>query len=238
MPASPFTLQDHKSLFRQLLAGFYDAIIITDPNGHVIETNPRAAEYFQYGEAEWADKPIGLFVPGVTPAVVQRIRRGLGEDRRIMLDANCVRKDGTSFPAEVTASNIDLLDPGDLVFTVRNVERRRRQTERFKTQENAFNVSQAALFACSPDGRVRAANPAFADMLGFDGEDAAMRSTFAELMPDDPLPALFARALEGEDCAVRVKADSDEGQEEIEIRLEPDMRGKKIAGVVGSVLRV
>ena len=214
------------------------AVLITDPNGHIIEVNPRAVEYFLHSDYETADKPIGFLIPGVTPAVVQRIRRGLGEDRHVMLDATCIRKDGTSFPAEVTVSVVDLIDPGDLVFTVRNVERRKRQTARFKSQENAFAASQSALFACAPDGRFRCANPAFAEMFGFDDEEEACKANFSDLMPDDPLPALFERALEGEKAAVRIKAEADEGAEEIEIRLAPDLQGKKITGVVGSLLRV
>ena len=39
-----FVPKDRKSLFRQFLAGMYDAVVITDPNGHIIEINPRAGE--------------------------------------------------------------------------------------------------------------------------------------------------------------------------------------------------
>ena len=41
------TMKDHRSLFRQLLAGMYDAVLITDPNGHLIELNPRAKEFLR-----------------------------------------------------------------------------------------------------------------------------------------------------------------------------------------------
>ena len=44
---------DHKSLYTQLLSGLYDAVLITDPNGYVIDTNPRVGSFF---EAEvWED---------------------------------------------------------------------------------------------------------------------------------------------------------------------------------------
>ncbi|MBQ4199218.1 MAG: PAS domain-containing protein [Kiritimatiellae bacterium] len=105
------TIRDHRSLFRQLLTGMYDAVLITDPNGHLLELNPRAKEFFQYETDEVIDRPIGLFIPGVTPAIVQRIRAGLDQARHMMLDANCLRKDRTSFSAEVTVSVIDLMDP-------------------------------------------------------------------------------------------------------------------------------
>ena len=232
------TIKDHRSLFRQLLAGMYDAVIITDPNGHLIEQNPRAKEFFGYETEEVMDRPIGVFIPGATPAIIQRIRKGLDEARHMMLDANCLRRDGTPFAAEITVSAIDLMNPGDLVFTVRNTERRRRQIEAFRSKENCFNVSQAALFACAPDGRFRWVNPAFVQMFGV--EDDVQRFSFADFMDDEPLAALFAQALSGESSSTRIRAENAEGEEgeDVEIALSPDIHGKKIRGVVGSVFRV
>lgn len=232
-------MKDHRSLFRQLLAGMYDAVVITDPNGHVIQINPRAKEYFQYETEDVSDRPVSMLVPGVTAAVVQRIRKGLDEARHMMLDANCLRKDGTTFAAEVTVSVIDLLNPGDLVFTVRNTERRRRQLEAFRTKENAWAVSQAALFACTPEGAFTWTNEAFRDMFDLGSEEDAQHTTFAALMgADEPLPDLFAQALAGEDSTTRIRAEGEEGAEEVEVRLAPDRHGKRVRGVVGSILRV
>ena len=36
------TLKDYRSLFRELLACLYDAVLNTDPSGHLMELNPRA----------------------------------------------------------------------------------------------------------------------------------------------------------------------------------------------------
>ena len=238
MPTANITMKDHRSLFRQLLQGMYDAVVITDPSGHVLELNPRAREFFQCESENVMDRPISVFIPGVTPPMIQRIRKGLDQARHMMLDAKCRASDGTTFAAEVTVSVIDLLDPGDLVFTVRNTERRRRQIENFRTRENAFDVSQAALFACAPDGAFRDVNRAFLDMFGFESVEDAQKATFAELMNDEPLPELFSQALAGEPSRTRIRAENDDGAEEIEISLAPDRQGKKLRGVVGSVFRV
>jgi len=238
MPTANITMKDHRSLFRQLLQGMYDAVVITDPSGHILELNPRAKEFFQHETDGMMDRPISLLIPGVTPPMLQRIRKGLDEARHMMLDAKCRAKDGSSFAAEVTVSVIDLLDPGDLVFTVRNTERRRRQIETFRTKENAFNVSQAALFACSPDGFFREVNAAFLDMFDFSSVEEAQKASFADVMNDDPLPDLFAQALAGTPSQTRIRAESDDGCEEIEISLAPDLQGKKTRGIVGSVFRV
>ena len=238
MPSNT-TMKDHRSLFRQLLVGMYDAVLITDPSGHLLELNPRAKEFFQYETDEVMDSPVVRFIPGVTPEIVERIRDGLADARHMMLDANCLRKDGSFFPAEVTVSLIDLLDPGDLVFTIRNIERRRRQLAVLRTRQNAADVSQAALFACAPDGRFRWANAAFLEMFGFSAEDEVQKAEFGALFCDEPLPGLFAAALGGAGDAVRLTAQEDEsGEKDVEVRLAPDVQGKRITGVVGSVIRV
>lgn len=240
MPTANITMKDHRSLFRQLLQGMYDAVVITDPSGHVLELNPRAREFFQCESENVMDRPISVFIPGVTPPMIQRIRKGLDQARHMMLDANCLRRDGSVFPAEVTVSLVDLMDIGDLVFTVRNVERRRRQMAAFRTKENVCAIAQSALFACSPDGRFRWANTACLDLFGYDSEDDLLKLAFSDLMPDDPLPELFARALDGERSATRITAEEGEAatKKDIEIQLAPDLHGKKTVGVVGSIIRV
>ena len=235
-----FVPKDRKSLFRQFLAGMYDAVVITDPNGHILEVNPRAEEHFGYTQEEVLDKPISFYIPGLSPEIVQRIRKGLEDDRHMMIDANGLNKDGTKFACEVTVSIIDLMDPGDLVFTVRNVERRRRVREMLRAKENAFQISQAALFACDAEGRFTQVNDSFLQMFGLDDEEEAKAHVFGDFMNDDPLPYNFKKALEGEDSTIGIVAESDEGEDddEIEITLAPNRDGRKIRGVVGSVMKV
>ena len=235
-----FVPKDRKSLFRQFLAGMYDAVIITDPNGHIIEINPRAEEHFGYVQEEVVDKPISFFIPGLSPEVVQRIRRGLENDRHMMLDAKGRCKSDDKFACEVTVSVIDLMDPGDLVFTVRNVERRRRVWKSLRAKESAFEIAQAALFSCDAQERFTNVNKAFLDMFSLDSEEEAKGMLFSELMPDAPLPENFAKALAGETTTVGIVAQSEDGDddEEVEVVLAPNRDGRKIKGVAGSVIKV
>jgi len=232
---------DHKSLYRQLMCGLYDALLVTDPNGHLIELNPRATEYFQCSIDETADQPISLLIPGITPKMIGRIHQGLNDARHILLDARCVRKDKSSFAAEVTISVIDLMNVGDLVFTVRNIEPRRKQWELLRSKTNAFMAAQSACFVCGPDRQFKAVNRAFLDMFDFSQEADVLGKSFDDLMSDDPLPEFFTRALDGETLTYRVVAETDEGEcgSEIEIQMMPDRQSKdRILGVVGSILQV
>ena len=233
-----FVPKDRKSLFRQFLAGMYDAVVITDPNGHIIEINPRAEEHFGYTQDEVIDRPISVYIPGLAPEIVQRIRRGLDQDRHMVLDANGLNKDGSKFACEVTVSMIDLMDPGDLVFTVRNTERRRRINNIFRAKSNAFQIAQCALFTCDSEGNIRDCNTAFCEMFGLEDEEAARKHVFVDFMNDDPLPENFRKALEGETTITGIVAEGDEDQEEVEVVLAPNMHGHKNHGVVGSIRKV
>jgi len=234
-----FIPKDRKSLFRQFLAGMYDAVVITDASGHVIETNVRAEEHFERTAEEMLDQPIGELIRGLSPEIVQRIRKGLDEDRHVLIDANGMRKGGERFACEVAISGIELTEPDDLVFTIRNVERRRRVRDMLRAKESAFEISQAALFACDVDGRFTQANQAFLEL--FDQEDLEMAKSrrFAEILEDEPLQEAFKKALAGETTTIGIVAESDGGDdEEIEVSLAPNRLGRKIVGVVGSVIKI
>ena len=233
-----FVPKDRKSLFRQFLAGMYDAVVITDPNGHIIEINPRAEEHFGYTQDEVIDRPISVYIPGLAPEIVQRIRRGLDQDRHMVLDANGLNKDGSKFACEVTVSMIDLMDPGDLVFTVRNTERRRRINNIFRAKSNAFQIAQCALFTCDSEGNIRDCNTAFCEMFGLEDEEEARKHVFVDFMNDDPLPENFRKALARETTITGIVAEGDEDQEEVEVVLAPNMHGHKNHGVVGSIRKV
>ena len=234
-----FIPKDRKSLFRQFLAGMYDAVVITDPNGHILEINPRAVEYFGRELDDVMDKPISVFIPGLKADVVLRIRKGIEGDRHVVIDANGVGADGKKIACEVAVSSIDLMNPGDLVFTIRNVERRRAYIDALRDKANAFQVAQSALFACDASGRFRECNEAFLQLFGLEDVEEARRRTFAELMDDEPLPENFKKALAGERTVAGIVAEGDgEDQEELEIVLAPNVYGRKILGVAGSIQKI
>ena len=232
-----FIPKDRKSLFRQFLAGMYDAVVITDPNGHILEINPRTVEYFGREADEVLDQPVSVFIPGLKQEVVGRIRRGLEGDRHVVIDANAVDKAGKKVACEVAVSSIDLMNPGDLIFTIRNVERRREYLNVLRSKANAFQLSQTALFACDAEGNIRECNETFCLMFGLKDVEEARTHVFADFMGDDPLPENFKKALAGETTVTGIVAEGEEDQEELEIVLGPNQLGRKVDGVVGSILK-
>jgi len=231
-----FVPKDRKSLFRQFLAGMYDAVAITDPNGHIIEVNARTTEHFGREPDELVDRHVSTILPALTTEVVQRVRKTLECDRHVVIDVNGSARDGSKIACEVTVSLIDLINPGDLIFTIRNVERRRAAMNQLRARANAFDLAPYALFCCDCDGNICDCNPAFLEMFGLKDLDEARTHVFGDFLSDDPLPKRFAEALQGETSETCLVAEHEgAGGTEMEITLGPNVHRHKCQGVVGSI---
>jgi PAS domain S-box-containing protein len=193
----PARRTDHKSLYKQLLRGFYDAVLVTDPKGHVIDSNHRVQDFFQYDKNEAWDMDIGKLIPGINRQLLDRVRQGLADNRHVLIDARCARKDGSVFPAEVAISAIDLMNEGDLVFTVRNVERRKRQFQLYRSLQNAMANDLSAVACCDRDGKVVYANTALRELWGCTKDEEIINQPVTGLWPADPQAGEPLRKAQG-----------------------------------------
>ena len=109
---------------------------------------------------------------------------------------------------------------------------------RDRAKDAAFQISQTALFSCSPEGAFQEVNEAFLALFGLEGDEEARAHVFDDYMSDKPLPERFKQALAGEKTTTVIVAEGDgDDEEELEIVLAPNRQGRKIVGVVGSILR-
>ena len=234
--------QDHRSLYKQLLKGLFDAVFVTDPKGHVIDSNGRVQDAFLFDRNEVWDMEISKLIPGITPQLLERVKQGLSENRHVLIDVRCVRKDGTFFPAEVAISSIDLINDGDLVFSVRNVERRKQQSQLLRSLQNALANDLAAVAVCDLQGMLTYASPTLCTLWGCEKDEQIIGRQLADLVPDDPqagsllksvlagprwLGMLQAKALDGRVFKIGAALDADRG-----------LDSQDVAGVVCSFVEI
>ena len=112
-----------KALYYQMMNSIYDAVLILDDNGHVVDCNERVPSIFGHSREELWDEPVGSLIPGITPQIFAKMKTGLHGNRRVLISARCHRKDGSSFHGEVGAGLINLTGE-NLVLTIRNIEKR------------------------------------------------------------------------------------------------------------------
>lgn len=123
-PSVPIRPQKgQKALYYQMMNALYDATLILDDNGHVVDCNERTTSIFGHSREELWDAAVTTLIPGINSQIFAKMKDGLHGNRRVLINARCHRKDGTTFPGEVGAGLMDLTGE-NVVLTIRNIEKR------------------------------------------------------------------------------------------------------------------
>ena len=115
---------NQKVLYYQLMNGLYDAVLILDDNGHIVDCNNRVETVLGYNRDEMWDMPVSDVVKGIGPQIFQQMKDALHGNHQVLINAKCTRKDGVGFQGEVGVCIMHLTRGENLVFTIRNVEKR------------------------------------------------------------------------------------------------------------------
>jgi len=115
---------NQKVLYYQLMNGLYDAVLILDDNGHIVDCNDRVETVLGYNRDEMWDMPVSTVVKGIGPQIFQQMKDALHANHQVLINAKCTRKDGVGFQGEVGVCIMHLTRGENLVFTVRNIEKR------------------------------------------------------------------------------------------------------------------
>ncbi|PWB80107.1 MAG: PAS domain-containing sensor histidine kinase [Methylocystaceae bacterium] len=111
--ASDETAPDHEARLEAVMETAADGVVLLDEGGAIASANSAAARLFGYERAELAGMDLSLLLPEF---------RGAGA----ALDVEARRKDGSSFPAEVTVDALHAAGGGPLVAVIRDVSERRK----------------------------------------------------------------------------------------------------------------
>ena len=112
---------ERSTSFFKLLESVYDAVLITDLDGKILECNHRAAEFFTQSASQLVGQSVIIFISGATSSLITTIRANLADKKYTLVEARCKRADGTSFAAEIAVNTVDLDAHGQLCFFVRDV---------------------------------------------------------------------------------------------------------------------
>ena len=149
-----------------------DGIFLSDPSGRYIEANRRGCEMLGYSREEL----LGLHMNDV---LAPRDASGLEARMKVLQEAGTViverwlrRKDGTSFPTEISAC---VLDDGSLQGIVRDISARKAaEDELNRTSETLaalFESAPVAVTVVDPDGNVSVWNTTAESMFGWTAEE-------------------------------------------------------------------
>jgi two-component system cell cycle sensor histidine kinase/response regulator CckA len=128
--------------FRGLIEAAPDAVVCVDASGRIVLVNAQTERLFGYGREELVGQPVEILVPEATRASHPAHRAAYVADPQSRpmgagLDLTGRRRDGSTFPVEISLSAIDTGEGILVSAAVRDVTERRElqaERERLKTQ--------------------------------------------------------------------------------------------------------
>ena len=113
-----------ESMFQELLNSVYEGILITSEKGEIAIANEHAAELFLLSVEGLCICTMDDLVSGFGRDILQNIKDSLESEQHILLEASCVKHDGSVFPAEIALHKINLNSEPQLCFSIRDVSAR------------------------------------------------------------------------------------------------------------------
>ena len=234
-PASP-SAQAPADSYAALFQNIYDAAIVTDLHGRVRDVNRRATTAFGFTPAQFSHLTIDRLVAGADTDLLRTLYENLRRETYTLMQAFCTRADGTTFPAEVSVSQLRLSTP-HLCFLVRDETVRRQTDEMLRTEHNALQNASDAIVVIDLQTRIEYANPATARIWGYASAVDLVGQPLGALLLNAADGAAVIESLSGENyessgVAIARRSDGEAFRIEIHASCNRDSDGN----VIGAVL--
>lgn len=207
-----------------LLESAPDAMVIVGQDGRITFANSHTAQMFGYAPSELIGQQVEVLAPeAVRQAHVRhRIEYNAAPRTREMgsgLQLKGQRKDGSTFPVEISLSPLQESDGRFVVAAIRDTTERKRVQEALQLSEERFRkltteIRDYAIFMLDPEGYVKTWNEGAQRIKGYQSEDIVGRHFSCFYLTEDvqrgkPAEELAIAAREGrvEDEGWRLKKD-------------------------------
>jgi PAS domain S-box-containing protein len=190
-----------KALMEMTIMGVTDGIITADEEERILLFSEGAAKMFRCPESSALGQPLDRFIPGRFREDHHRhfreFARSTVSSRQMMMERDVfgVRADGEEFPAEITISKIEVMEPERTktktkkLFTVvmRDVTDRRKAEDALKKEKEfiatILDTSAALVVVIDPQGRIIRFNRGCEKATGFSREEVEGRFWWEKLLP-------------------------------------------------------
>lgn len=149
-----------RDMYCNLMNALYDAVLVIDSEGHVVDCNSRVEAIFGYSEDDMWDRPAKDIIKGFGPQLLAQIAVPLREHRPVIVDGMCIRRDGTTFAAEIAFGSVRLARGENVVLSIRDVNKRMAaMMERLRNQ-GVVPQKPSVVRLVSPRSALHPRNPA------------------------------------------------------------------------------
>ena len=137
---SPAAMAIARAELKVLFENVYDAAVITDLSGAILDANPRASHAFDFTREEFCERNVASIILGFDDEVMKMVCDNLTNDQFTLIQASCQRKDASEFPAEISTSRMRLPGFDYLCFFIRDVTARKEAEEQIKRAHDELAV--------------------------------------------------------------------------------------------------
>jgi PAS domain S-box-containing protein len=152
-----------------VLAAAQDAIVTIDPEGRITSWNAAAERIFGWSAEEVMGRELHplIIAPRYQGAAGQGVPvfpRPEGDFLHTTLELEAIRRNGETFPVELSLASFTVEGCRYAVGIVRDITERKRGEERYR---RLFEAVPVGLYRSTPDGAILDANPTMVEMLGY-----------------------------------------------------------------------
>lgn len=179
--------------FQQLLQNIYDAVLITDLTGGIVMVNQRASQFFLAQPGQLTGCQVLSLICGTEPGLLATILETLQGNRFVLIQAHCLRLDGSVFAAEISANRLLLTGKQHLSFFIRDITLRKEQEEELRTGHTALQNASSGIVITGPNAEIQYSNPAFLPLVGMVETDSVQGRRLQDFLGE---PSFIERFVE------------------------------------------
>jgi PAS domain S-box-containing protein len=161
--------------FDYILKYANDIILLTDKDYNIVEANDRALETYQYSREELIGMNISKLRAGISVAKFFDDVKIINEEGHYTFEAVHRRKDGATFPIEISARLVEIEGARYYQSISRDITERKKVEENLRQSEDRFRkVFEDSPFGMAMTGKdlgIIKANSAFCEMMGYKEEE-------------------------------------------------------------------
>lgn len=163
-------LRDSEEIMRSIVENSMDAILLTIPDGSILAANSAAIRLFGYSEAEMMEMGRSALTDARDPRVQQAVEHRL-KTGQFMGELTFVRKDGSTFPGEVSTTAFkNAAGESRTTMVIRDITQRKQAADALQHSEARYrslvNATSEGICLLGADGRIESCNAAAETILG------------------------------------------------------------------------
>jgi len=182
--------------YAALLESIYDAALITDLDGKVIDANTRASDFLLWDKAALREHSIEDLISGAERTLLSELTKNLEKQRFVLIQAYCERRDHSQFPSEIAVARIRTGED-HLGFFIRDITVRRQSEEMLRTEHNAIQNAANGIAIANLDGMLEYVNPSFATMMESEDESEMIGTNIRDLFDGSGIAEDLMQLLKG-----------------------------------------